>query len=310
MDYDDADEVQRCELVNLADLDTASPTVRATIAAYLNDLVSLGVAGFRIDAAKHMPAEDIAAIVAELPEGTRILQEVIRGQGEPITPEQYTGNGEVFEFGFARSVKIMVESGILGQKFGPDFATLPSGDAIVFVTNHDTERNGETLNYQDSDAYLLGNVFMLAQPYGVPVLYSGYAFESRDAGPQQDDAGAVDDASCSPEAARYTPGLWVCPAALARDPGHARVPLSGRRRPGHRRVVRWRRLRLRPRRLRLRGAERRRIRPRAHLHDVPRSRHLHRRDLGRRRDGGRDGSFTATVPGMAALAISVADFRP
>ena len=86
MDYEDADEVQRCELVNLADLDTASPTVRATIAAYLNDLVSLGVAGFRIDAAKHMPAEDIAAIVAELPEGTRILQEVIRGLGEPITP--------------------------------------------------------------------------------------------------------------------------------------------------------------------------------------------------------------------------------
>ncbi len=55
-DYDDAAEVQTCELVNLADLDTASPRVRETIVAYLSDLLSLGVAGFRIDAAKHMPA--------------------------------------------------------------------------------------------------------------------------------------------------------------------------------------------------------------------------------------------------------------
>ena len=94
-DYDDAAEVQNCELVNLADLDTASPHVRATIVAYLDDLLSLGVAGFRIDAAKHMPADDVAAIVAELPEGTRILQEVIRGAGEPITaravPRQRAG---------------------------------------------------------------------------------------------------------------------------------------------------------------------------------------------------------------------------
>ena len=35
-DYSDAAQVQNCELVNLADLDTASPDVRATIVAYLS----------------------------------------------------------------------------------------------------------------------------------------------------------------------------------------------------------------------------------------------------------------------------------
>jgi alpha-amylase len=34
------------------------------MAAFLNDLLSLGVAGFRIDAAKHMSPTDLAAIRA------------------------------------------------------------------------------------------------------------------------------------------------------------------------------------------------------------------------------------------------------
>jgi alpha-amylase len=211
-DYDDAAEVQTCELVNLADLDTASPHVRGTIAAYLNDLLSLGVAGFRIDAAKHMPPDDIAAIVAELPEGTRLLQEVIRGAGEPITPEQYLGNGQVFEFGFARDLKAMVESATLnqGMTFGEEYGYLASDDAIVFVDNHDTERNGETLSQADGDAYVLATVFLLAQPYGTPVLYSGYAFESPDAGPMQVATGHVIDVECATGAPPFAPTEWTC----------------------------------------------------------------------------------------------------
>ncbi|MET0714277.1 MAG: alpha-amylase family glycosyl hydrolase, partial [Mycetocola sp.] len=110
-DYDSREQVQTCELVNLADLDTASPRVRESIAVYLEDLLSLGVAGFRIDAAKHMAADDVAAIVASLPEGTRILSEVIRGGGEPIQPEEYTPFGEVFEFAYARDLGPQVQAG-------------------------------------------------------------------------------------------------------------------------------------------------------------------------------------------------------
>ena len=52
--YKDLMQVQTCELLGLSDLDTKSEKVQQTILAYLNDLLSLGVAGFRIDAAKHM----------------------------------------------------------------------------------------------------------------------------------------------------------------------------------------------------------------------------------------------------------------
>ncbi len=62
VNYGDRYEVQNCELVDLADLATGSDYVRGRIAAYLNDLLAIGVDGFRLDASKHMPSEDIAAI--------------------------------------------------------------------------------------------------------------------------------------------------------------------------------------------------------------------------------------------------------
>jgi alpha-amylase len=60
--YRDRWEVQNCELAGLADLRTESDYVRGKIAEYLNAMLAMGVDGFRIDAAKHMPSGDIAAI--------------------------------------------------------------------------------------------------------------------------------------------------------------------------------------------------------------------------------------------------------
>ncbi|MDM7831521.1 alpha-amylase [Cellulomonas edaphi] len=212
--YLDADEVQTCELVNLADLDTASPHVHSTLTAYLQDLLSLGVDGFRIDAAKHMAPADVAAVLEPLPAGTGIAQEVIRGSNEPISPEQYTGNGQVYEFTYAKELMgVLAGSPGLALDLGSASARyVPSPDAVVFVDNHDTERNGSTLSYRDAD-YALANVLMLAGSYGTPQVYSGYAFDDTDAGPAQDASGAVLDATCpaepGPEAQREA-GDWVC----------------------------------------------------------------------------------------------------
>ena len=52
--YSNASNVRNCYLVGLTDLYGAMDYVRNSIAAYLNELVDLGVAGIRIDAAKHM----------------------------------------------------------------------------------------------------------------------------------------------------------------------------------------------------------------------------------------------------------------
>lgn len=218
-DYGDAEQVQTCELLNLADLDTSSPQVRETIVAYLEDLLALGVAGFRIDAAKHMAAEDVEAIVAQLPEGTLVWQEVIRGAGEPIQPEDYLEAGDVYEFAYGEILKDM-GLGSLGLfeelATGQTPGLVESSSAITFVNNHDTERNGTMLTYEQGARYALANVLMLAAPYGLPLVYSGYAFDSLDgydAGPQQDAVGAVLDAVCSADAGPdvlLEDGDWVC----------------------------------------------------------------------------------------------------
>ena len=53
-------------LSGLADLDTETEYVRERIAAYMTDLISIGFSGYRMDAAKHIKPESIAAILAIL----------------------------------------------------------------------------------------------------------------------------------------------------------------------------------------------------------------------------------------------------
>ncbi|MFD3739953.1 carbohydrate-binding module family 20 domain-containing protein [Streptomyces sp. NPDC058629] len=184
--YNDRANVQNCELVGLADLDTGEDHVRGKIAGYLNDLLSLGVDGFRIDAAKHIPAADLANIKSRLTNpNVYWKQEAIYGAGEAVSPSEYLGTGDVQEFRYARSLKqVFLNENLANLKnFGESWGFMESGKSAVFVDNHDTERNGETLNYKNGSAYTLANVFLLAWPYGSPDVHSGYEFSNYDAGP-------------------------------------------------------------------------------------------------------------------------------
>jgi alpha-amylase len=192
-DYSDRHQVQECELVGLADLDTGSDGVRATIATYLDGLVALGVDGFRIDAAKHIAAADLAAIKARLRHRSVYwVQEVgvdpdpAARPAEAVQPAEYTEIGDVDEFGAAYDLARIFTGGGLSElrHWGdPARGYLPSAQARTFVDNWDTERAGSTLNVGDGTTYTLANVFLLAWPYGAPNVYSGYEFSDRDAGP-------------------------------------------------------------------------------------------------------------------------------
>ncbi|MFD8894252.1 carbohydrate-binding module family 20 domain-containing protein [Streptomyces sp. NPDC059566] len=184
--YQDRGNVQNCELVQLADLDTGEDYVRGRIAGYLNDLLSLGVDGLRIDAAKHMPAADLANIKSRLTKpGVYWKQEAIYGAGEAVSPSEYLGNGDVQEFRYARDLKRVFQNENLAhlKNFGEAWGYMASGQAGVFVDNHDTERGGDTLSYKDGSAYTLASVFALAWPYGSPDVHSGYEWSDKDAGP-------------------------------------------------------------------------------------------------------------------------------
>jgi alpha-amylase len=65
-DYQNPTEVRDCELSGLPDLDQSQEAVRSKIVDFMNQLLDLGVAGFRMDACKHMWPEDLKAIYGTL----------------------------------------------------------------------------------------------------------------------------------------------------------------------------------------------------------------------------------------------------
>ncbi|MET8151995.1 alpha-amylase family protein [Actinoplanes sp. NPDC049668] len=200
----DRNNVQQCELVGLADLNTGSDYVRSAIAGYLNSLIALGVDGFRIDAAELMAASDLAAVKSRLSNpGIFWVQEVAGGAGHVVQASEYLGTGDADIFQGAYDLKRIFTAERLAylQNWGTAWgAGYLAGDrSRTFVDNWDTERNGSTLNYTWGSTYTLANVFLLAWPYGSPNVFSGYEFSSFDQGPPN--AGVVN--------ACYTQG-WKC----------------------------------------------------------------------------------------------------
>lgn len=206
VNYADRDQVQNCELLGLSDLDTGSDYVQEQIVGYLLDLLSLGVAGFRIDAAKHISAQDLEEIISALPAETRIMHEVIRGAGEDVKPEEYLATGQVWEFSFSRLMTSFEIEAVPNLQESLELGSyIESEKAISFVTNHDTERNGSALTPTSSPTtFALATIFMLASSYGTPILYSGYSFDEYDQAPALGPNGEVLDASCESES------TWNC----------------------------------------------------------------------------------------------------
>lgn len=190
-DYQNRQEVQECQLSGLPDLSTGSDYVQHTLAGYIDDLISIGVTGFRIDAAKHMAASDIEGILNRVNGEAYFFSEVIDLGNEPITSGEYLGFGDVEEFIYSREITRVFKEGSLAwlSEFGEAWAEFQhsGNDVVVFTDNHDNQRGhgagGQPLTHMDGELYDLGNVYMLAWPYGYPRLMSSYAFTDTELGP-------------------------------------------------------------------------------------------------------------------------------
>lgn len=199
-DYTNRTQVQNCELLGLADLNTGSVAVQTTIRNYMNGLLGMGVAGFRIDATKHMLASDIEGFLAGLNNtnwGARpyIFTEVIEAANEPVKEYEYFYDGDVTEFEVPNTLAWTFSGvGSCNGKLS-DLASFTTGTsymassfAQVFVDNHDNQRGQGTSNpcivtYKDGVIHNLANVFLLAWPYGYPSVMSSYYFSTNDQGP-------------------------------------------------------------------------------------------------------------------------------
>ncbi|KAJ7645668.1 glycoside hydrolase superfamily, partial [Mycena polygramma] len=203
VDYNNATNVRFCELVSLSDLAQEQSGVQEPVVAYLNDLVSLGVAGFRVDAAKHIEPSVLGSNIFSGVNGSPYFtQEVTIGGASD--PSQYVGNGlDVIAFGATQyaMAAFLGTSGSVSNlvtpvPMGTAWDLIDSNSANYIMANQDTERTGSSLTSSAANnAYTLSAIFMLGFDYGTPTVYSGYSSISAPRAPQ-DSAGYTNQITC------------------------------------------------------------------------------------------------------------------
>jgi alpha-amylase len=192
-----------------------------------NKLIDMGVAGFRVDACKHMWPADLQAIYSRLknlptshgfPSGARafITQEVIDLGGEAIKATEYTHLGTVTEFKHSAEIGRVFRGKNpfkYLQNWGEGWGFLKSHLAFIFIDNHDNQRGhgaggGDVLTHKIPKNYKMATAFMLAHPFGIVRMMSSFAFSNTDQGPPQDGNGNIISPSINPDG---TCGNgWVC----------------------------------------------------------------------------------------------------
>lgn len=196
--WDEFDDRTNCQFPGLPDLATEKPEVRKKIAEYLNSQLRLGVSGFRIDAAKHIPPADLAAIKQLLIRDAYIVQEI---PGDTSIANEYLGTGDVWAWGTSQFATRMFEAdgqASFGSGFSKATKSYPlASQALSWVTNHDTEHHGGAVTYGEGRLYPMAFAWILSEPYGKPMLYSGYTFFDDSFEAPQDVSGLIKNPVCA-----------------------------------------------------------------------------------------------------------------
>ncbi|KAK7100025.1 alpha-amylase-like isoform X2 [Littorina saxatilis] len=222
--YGNPEEVRNCRLVSLVDLALGKSYVQGKVAGYLNHLIDLGVAGFRVDAAKHMWPGDLKAVFGQLKnlrndvfgsnKTPMIFQEVIDQGGEAIKGEEYMATGRITNFKYGLELgKVFRRQNAMKylSNFGVGWGMWSGNDVVNFIDNHDNQRGhgggGGVLTHTNPRPYKAATAFMLAHPYGFPRVMSSFSFTSSDQGPPNNGGNIAhvninSDMTCG--------GGWVC----------------------------------------------------------------------------------------------------
>lgn len=191
------ESMRNCRVDGRHDLDHSKYHVLCEITKFLNKLIEIGVAGFSIDAAKHMSPLDLKEIFVRLDylnsytgfvydSKPFVFQDVTEYQTFPY--QQYYEMGAVTDYKYSIEINRYF-NGETPLKFIRHYTSrIPSEQAIVFVDNHLTERGlikgiGKSLSYKKSAEFKLAMIFMLAWPHGTPKIMSGYKFYTTKEGP-------------------------------------------------------------------------------------------------------------------------------
>jgi alpha-amylase len=215
-DFNNKLQVFKCNLLGLADLRTETNHVQSELADYLNKLIGYGVSGFRVDAAKHIGQNDLDEIYARLnytKDGFKPYWalEVFGGGPGILSPEAFTPSGDVLGLDAVKQIRDAFKSypnehiGSIAtlEVFGSGSGLTSSKETLSFVDNHDTERNGDALNYKDGARFILANEWLLASGYGSPQIFSSFSWTTTDDSPPANANGLITDTDCGSAS-------WVC----------------------------------------------------------------------------------------------------
>jgi len=159
--------------------------VQTKVKAFLNTLISYGVVGFRVDAAKEIPQADFAAIFGALNtnyHGSKafISQEIMYSFGSDNTYKNYGTLGRIINFDYAQKIG-QTFRGLAGttdtipsllNTFDTSSNYVSGGYSTVIIENHDKERDGDgNANYALSRLnsgwwYKQAQAFSILYPWG------------------------------------------------------------------------------------------------------------------------------------------------
>ncbi len=188
-DYNDVFQVQTWRLcggsgdTGLPDL-VANDWVVSQQQAYLRALKAIGVKGFRIDAAKHMPSTHMNRVLtADIKNGMHVFGEVITsggsGSGEFdrfLAPYLQATDHAAYDFPMLNSIRnAFAPSGSMSQLVDPGAygQALAGPRAITFTVTHDIPNNsGFRYLIMNATDETLAYAYLLGRGIGTPMVYS------------------------------------------------------------------------------------------------------------------------------------------
>jgi alpha-amylase len=185
--YNDPNEVRKGRMCKpskntggLPDLDLDQPYVEEVHKTYLENLIEMGAAGFRFDAAKHMELEYFQSLLSGgLANGKFLFAEIIADRNSydrDLAPYLRHTNLKLMDFPLQKTMKDAFSwNGDLRLLLAGEEhrASLPGERSVSFVINHDIPNNDQ-FQYLILDPIdeKLAHIFMFARSGGVPHVYS------------------------------------------------------------------------------------------------------------------------------------------
>ncbi len=200
-DYNDRYQCTTGKMGGLPDVNTENPDFQAYYMAYVNDLLSLGVRGFRYDTAKHigLPSDPLDSL-AERNNFWDIAtgREAVKGISLGVPRDSLFIYGEVLQDRNVKEAEYGEYMDLTASAYGHALRTvLDKGDfnadslltwhhpvdgkhLVTWVESHDTYANEHESAGLTDDQIRMGWVFLAARQNGTPLFFSRPAGSTRD----------------------------------------------------------------------------------------------------------------------------------